>query len=154
MTTLREAAQAVLDRWDSPKWEWHQGPTAELMYALRAALEQPEQDAVIGTKTWHEDGKVVTQNLYASDVYKGRPTIQEKQNAAANLKVMKEMFGSSAVPEQPEQEPMAWIDLRRLHAVNQELLEALKEIMSWEENDQMTWAPKARSAIAKAKGKE
>jgi hypothetical protein len=41
-------------------------------------------------------------------------------------------------------------ELRRLHAVNAELLEALKEIMSWEENDEMTWAPKARTAISKA----
>ena len=45
MTSLREAAKAVLDRWDSPAWEWHkQGPTAELMAALRAALAQ-EHDA-------------------------------------------------------------------------------------------------------------
>lgn len=45
MTSLREAAQAVLDRWDSPAWEWsRQGPTAELMAALRAALAQ-EHDA-------------------------------------------------------------------------------------------------------------
>lgn len=43
MTTLREAAQAVLDRWDSPKWEWHQGPTAALMADLRAALAEPER---------------------------------------------------------------------------------------------------------------
>lgn len=36
---LREAAQAVLDRWDSPKWEWvDHGPTAGLMHNLRAAL--------------------------------------------------------------------------------------------------------------------
>jgi hypothetical protein len=44
MTTLREAAQAVLDRWDSPKWEWHQGPTAALMTTLRAALEAPKPE--------------------------------------------------------------------------------------------------------------
>ena len=38
---LRAAAQAVLDRWDSPKWEWvKQGPTADLMADLRAALAQ------------------------------------------------------------------------------------------------------------------
>ena len=38
---LRAAAQAVLDRWDSPKWEWaKQGPTADLMAELRAALAQ------------------------------------------------------------------------------------------------------------------
>jgi mevalonate kinase len=45
-------------------------------------------------------------------------------------------------------------ELRRLHEVNQELLEALKEIMSWEENEQMTWAQKARAAIAKATGEQ
>ncbi len=43
--------------------------------ALRQAIEQAEkQEPVIGTKTWYEDGKVITQNLYPSDVYK-----QEKQ---------------------------------------------------------------------------
>lgn len=40
MTTLQKAAQAVLDRWNSPKWEWAiQGPTADLMLDLREALE-------------------------------------------------------------------------------------------------------------------
>ena len=39
---LHKAAQAVLDRWDSPQWEWRQhGPTADLMADLRAALAQP-----------------------------------------------------------------------------------------------------------------
>lgn len=39
---LQQAAQAVLDRWDSPQWEWRQhGPTADLMADLRAALAQP-----------------------------------------------------------------------------------------------------------------
>ena len=42
---LRQAAQAVLDRWDSPAWEWvMHGPTADLMAALRTALEQSEQE--------------------------------------------------------------------------------------------------------------
>ena len=37
-----EAAQAVLDRWDSPQWEWSKhGPTADLMHVLRAELAQP-----------------------------------------------------------------------------------------------------------------
>lgn len=36
---LRIAAQAVIDRWNSPKWDWHkQGPTADLMAALHTAL--------------------------------------------------------------------------------------------------------------------
>jgi hypothetical protein len=43
-------------------------------------------------------------------------------------------------------------ELRRLDAVNAELLEVLIEIMSWEENDRMTWSPKVRAAIAKAEG--
>lgn len=38
----------------------------------------------------------------------------------------------------------------RLIAAAPELLEVLKEIMSWEENEQMRWAQKARAAIAKA----
>jgi len=47
--------------------------------SLRQAIEQAEkQESVIGTKTWYEDGKVITQNLYPSDVYK-----QEKQEPVA-----------------------------------------------------------------------
>ena len=43
-STLREAAQAVLNRWDSPAWEWlKQGPTAALMADLRAALAEPQR---------------------------------------------------------------------------------------------------------------
>lgn len=42
MLLLKDAAQAVLDRWNSPKWEWDkQGPTADLMHVLHAAIEQP-----------------------------------------------------------------------------------------------------------------
>ena len=44
MTTLRQAAQAVLERWDSPSWSWSvKNSTADLMAALRTALAQPEQ---------------------------------------------------------------------------------------------------------------
>jgi len=36
---LTLAAQAVLDRWDSPNWDWEkQGPTALLMNDLRRAI--------------------------------------------------------------------------------------------------------------------
>jgi hypothetical protein len=47
-------------------------------------------------------------------------------------------------------------ELRRLQAVNQELLEALKEMLKvWEEDPAYgsTHADKARAAIAKAEGK-
>lgn len=33
------------------------------------AVKQEQGEPVVGTKTWFEDGKVVTQNLYYSDVY-------------------------------------------------------------------------------------
>lgn len=42
----------------------------------------------------------------------------------------------------------------RLIAAAPDLLEVLKEVMSWEENAQMTWAPAARAAINKAEGAE
>jgi hypothetical protein len=42
----------------------------EAITALRQAIEQAEkQEPVIGTKTWFEDGKVVTQHLHPSDIY-------------------------------------------------------------------------------------
>ena len=44
----------------------------------------------------------------------------------------------------------AAIELRRLHEVNQELLEALKDVMYWD-NGKPEWDV-ARAAIAKAKG--
>ncbi len=45
MTDLRQAAKAVVERWDTPAWEWRdQGPTADLMADLRTALAQPEQE--------------------------------------------------------------------------------------------------------------
>ena len=41
MTDLRQAAQAVVDRWDSLSWSWSEKtPTADLIAALRTALEQ------------------------------------------------------------------------------------------------------------------
>jgi len=45
---LRKAAQAVLDRWDSPKWEWiSHRPTADLMTALRTALAAAQPPAAM-----------------------------------------------------------------------------------------------------------
>ena len=59
MSDLRKAAEAVLERWDSPAWEWmKQGPTAELMAALRTALAAPEPESK--TPAWWVDGLIVT----------------------------------------------------------------------------------------------
>ena len=35
--------------------------------------KQPAQEPIVGTKTWFEDGKIVTQNLRHSDVYTTPP---------------------------------------------------------------------------------
>jgi hypothetical protein len=69
-----EALEGVLD--DSPKvldasisgglYEVVQ--CRDAITAIKAALEAKDEP-VVGTKTWFEDGKVVTQNLYYSDVY-------------------------------------------------------------------------------------
>jgi hypothetical protein len=63
MITLKEAAQAVLDRWDSPRWEWDkQGPTADLMATLRAALEQPNHEQLAGRSTgkfWKDSNRIM-----------------------------------------------------------------------------------------------
>ncbi len=43
-SALQAAALAVLKRWDSPHWDWnHEGPTADLMADLRAALTSPRE---------------------------------------------------------------------------------------------------------------
>ena len=42
---LQKAAQAVLDRWNAPKWSWHtQSPTSDLMRDLKRAIEQPTEN--------------------------------------------------------------------------------------------------------------
>ena len=56
MTDLRKAAEAVLERWDSPAWEWKkQGPTADLMANLRTALAA-EPTKPSGYAYRHADG--------------------------------------------------------------------------------------------------
>jgi len=62
MTDLRQAAQAVVDRWDSLSWSWSEKtPTADLIAALRIALEQPEQEPV----AWQY--KTVEAGVFVSD---------------------------------------------------------------------------------------
>ena len=43
MSKLREAAHAVIDRWDSPKWAHDSVHTGELIAALRDALAEPDE---------------------------------------------------------------------------------------------------------------
>jgi hypothetical protein len=64
------------------EYDFHGNPADEenkmiapAITALRQAIEQAEkQEPVIGTKTWFEDGKVVTQHLHPSDIYT-RPVV-------------------------------------------------------------------------------
>jgi hypothetical protein len=53
-----------------PRLKYEHPTYDKAIKALEEALAKQEQDEpVVGTKTWFEDGKVVTQNLYYSDVY-------------------------------------------------------------------------------------
>jgi hypothetical protein len=64
MITLKEAAQAVLDRWDSPRWEWDkQGATADLMATLRTAIEQAEKQEPVAP----DDESICDDWISASD---------------------------------------------------------------------------------------
>ena len=49
--------------------------------AIKEALAQPDQGPVIGTKTWFEDGKMVTQHLTAKDIYKEPKPVIDKSAA-------------------------------------------------------------------------
>lgn len=49
IAALREAAGAVLNKWDSPSWEWYANtPTAQLMQELRAALAASRKESEHG----------------------------------------------------------------------------------------------------------
>jgi hypothetical protein len=48
-------------------------PLRLLVDDVVAALRGPEQEPVVGTKTWFEDGKVVTKYLHPSDIYIDSP---------------------------------------------------------------------------------
>ena len=54
-SALVNAAQAVLDRWDSPQWTWAEhGPTANLMRDLRRAIAAPvaQAEPMHAVKNW------------------------------------------------------------------------------------------------------
>lgn len=58
---LREAAQALVDRWDSPAWGGSAGNlrhTGEYIAALRAALDQPVQKSTLSSDhcLWKRNG--------------------------------------------------------------------------------------------------
>ena len=102
MTDLRKAAEMALEALESYPLPFQASATSALRQALaQPENQQPtkifgpgleevlnaagfykkrvdetakrEHEPVVGTKTWFEDGKVVTQNLYASDIYTAPP---------------------------------------------------------------------------------
>jgi hypothetical protein len=100
MTDLRQAAKAVVDRWDTPAWEWRdQGPTADLMADLRKALAQPEQEPIgwlDGDETlaefMHKDLKAAhdrcgsaTPREFTIPVYLAPPAAQRKPLTATTI---------------------------------------------------------------------
>jgi hypothetical protein len=74
------------------------------------------------------------------------PTVQAKTDAR-NEKYEKERAEQRKRLAQQEAQR---VEQKRRAELYPELLEVLKEIMSWEENEQMRWAQKARAVIAKA----
>jgi hypothetical protein len=72
---------------------------------------QPEQEPVVGTKTWFEDGKVITQYLHPSDIYIDPPqrTEQEPQDWKTPPKedapLVKWAKEQTIPPQRTEQEP-------------------------------------------------
>lgn len=67
MSTLREAAQALVDRWDTPLWK--DAPhTGQYIDALRAALAQPERKPLTD-----EQYDSIEHKAYLSTISKGKP---------------------------------------------------------------------------------
>jgi hypothetical protein len=68
VSDLRKAAEAVLERWDSPAWEWmKQGPTAELMAALRTALAAPCLEVTVDPRLTPDEAAAISSALAAPD---------------------------------------------------------------------------------------
>jgi len=80
MQTLQQAAQAVVNRWDSPMWDWtKEGPTADLIADLRKALEQPIQHQWIGL-TAAERKEIERKSVYVEGAIRLTETKLMKKN--------------------------------------------------------------------------
>ena len=94
MTTLRQAAQAVLARWDSPSWQWSvNNSTADLMAALRTALEQQAEPVVDCPRCGHVCSQRLWQGLTPDEVKQLYPygrSVWGKETFEAIEKALKE----------------------------------------------------------------
>jgi hypothetical protein len=77
-----------------------------------------------------------------------RPTVQEMQNAAANLKLMEEMFGGSTALEQEEQPTRA----QQMRDAGYTRRPTLREMGEQEQEPVAWWIPKAEQFCIKQPG--
>jgi hypothetical protein len=77
MSKLREAAQAVIDRWESPNWTHDAVHTGELIAALREALREQlgEQLGEVGPKIGEQFGEEYELIGTIDGTYAGRWTL-------------------------------------------------------------------------------
>ncbi len=84
----RQAITAIKEALAQPAPSQYGSPELQAMIVARAIEKdraaQPAREPVIGTKTWFEDGKIVTQNLYHSDIYTTRNTQEEHMTHTIN----------------------------------------------------------------------
>lgn len=83
---LAEAAQAVIERWDCPLWDWEmESPTADLIHALRQALAAHE--ASLRELECPPDPEVVDRELAAHEASKpAEPVAWRQPNDTANVR--------------------------------------------------------------------
>jgi len=82
MSKLREAAQAVIDRWESPKWAHDSIHTGELIAALREALRE---DALVCLSNTHQQLDAALEYELIGTIkgmYGGRWTLTPEDKAA------------------------------------------------------------------------
>jgi len=84
--------------------------------SLRQAIAELEsQEPVVGTKTWFEDGKVINQNLTASEIYK-KPDEEEYLSKAYRLaNELQCHLATAPTPQRSESsgKPSAWVGLTK-----------------------------------------
>ena len=123
MTDLRQAAQAVIDRWDAPSSEvWKHGHVADLMAALRRALKQqaePVAHSVIagalfdfmGWLTTRKERLVLSSTDNASPAADAIKDFAEMRGLSLDDARVQDWQAYTAPPQQqaePVQEPCKW----------------------------------------------
>ena len=103
---------------------WHEGIKIDaldivLLNEAAEALAQPAQEPVAGTKTWFEDGKVVTQYLTAKDIYK-EPAQEPCDMGDICIGCSPRNADGSCPSAQPTQEPVAVVVVNQSGGIRME----------------------------------